>query len=192
MSLSPANGDAGAIAVERTHIVQVESLSPHFSGKLGELPALEIAVRNQGASELFLSPDKISVFSAGQPVRLYSYIELSTRIQKELQQESEEYSGRQAEVFLQSDATRQDPSGALAAITSAKRANKAAANRETRQRQIDEIKGMLVSVGVPPGETGGGIVKLRAEDIRPGKPLRVAVQLDGETYEFVFEVGPGK
>lgn len=196
LSISPAmqpekTGDHELTLIEKENSVMVELLNPTFSDEIDELPTFEVVLENRGAEAFFFSPRNISVYSGDETVRAYSVEELAARIQGETYREAEEYSGQQAEVFLQAEATRLDPSSAMATIPAAKRTNRAAASRESRQKLLREAGDLLSSVRIPPGKTAGGALKLHAEDIQPGQPLRIVVSLQGESYEFTYEVAEG-
>jgi hypothetical protein len=55
-------------------------------------------------------------------------------------------------------------------------------------QQQNDLRRMLQRSTVPPRGTAGGAVKLHAEDIRSGQPLKLVVTVGGEAHEFVFEV----
>ena len=184
------SGNTSTLSLEKSHRVTVELLTPTFSRQLDELPAFNISFQNRAAAAIVFSASNVSVLSGQQAVRAYTPNELVDRIWEESKNKADEYTGQQAEVFLQSASTRQDPSSAMAQLSAAKRANRAAEKRKSRPEQIREAASLIVSMQVRPGEIGGGVVKLHAEDILANEPLRVVISIDRETYEFVFSVGP--
>ncbi|EDY84258.1 hypothetical protein VDG1235_3889 [Verrucomicrobiia bacterium DG1235] len=175
--------------VVQSHGVSVELLAPMFSNEVDELPSFVITLENRGSEGIYFLPEHVRVLSGEQAVHKYTPSELSERIQEESQREAEEYSGQQAEVFLQSDAARQDPSMALATISAAKNANRAAAVREAQEKRLRELSNLIVPVHIEPGRAVRGVLKVDANDILPDTPLRVFLTLEGESYEFVFDVG---
>ena len=50
------------------------------------------------------------------------------------------------------------------------------------------LANLLYPVTIRPGKTEGGLIKLHAEDIAEGKPLRVVVTLGNDVHAFEFDV----
>lgn len=188
----PQTADGGFV-VEKSHRVEVQLLTPLFSTSVKEIPTFRVAFQNRGETAYPFKPSDVAVYSGDHLVRAYLPVELVTRIQEEAARDAEEYTGQQAEVFLGSagmgNSTTSDPSATIAKIEGAKRTNAAAGRHTSQADQIAEVVQLIIPMNVPPGETSSGLVKLHAEEIQPGQPLRVVVTVDGERYEFDFVVG---
>lgn len=173
---------------EAGYAVSVEVMDAKVSNFVEELPTILVKVGNYTDDPVYFGPDRVKVKSGGEPVRIYDSVDLALRIQEKIQKEAEEYTGRQAEVILQSGASQADPSAALANLTAAKRTNRTAASRESRQSTIEEVDKLLKSGQVPQYEWVNGLVKLHFEDLVQGAPLTVTVTVGEESYDFVFDV----
>ncbi|MFP4541479.1 MAG: hypothetical protein ACLFR7_07595 [Opitutales bacterium] len=195
-TLRPAPGQAeaaGDLVVEHTHRVTVRLLTPSYSRETAELPTFALAVENRGDDPVVLDPAKVRAASGTAPVHLYTPVELIAMVRADANREAEAYSGQQAEVYLSGGASPtagQDNSAAIAKIEGAKRTNTAAAEFNVqRDEQMREIASLVIPMSIPPGESGGGLLKLRPEDFQRGEPLRLEVDLEGETYTFIFLPG---
>lgn len=174
--------------VEKTHRVQVRLLTPAYSTRLEELPAFDVSVTNLGAAPLSFGAPDVAVFSGTDTVRIYTASELVDRIQKEADQEAREKASASAEKVLQTRSTNTDPSSAIVKIERDKLMELSAASRATTNARFAELVRSIVPVSISPGGTGGGVIKLHAEDLRRDQPLRIVVTLAGETYEFTYSV----
>lgn len=190
LTITPQFDEVSAMGTseESDYVVSVELVDEKVSNFVDELPAVWVKVENQTNDPVYFGPDSVRVVSGGESVRAYNAVDLALRIQEQIQKESEEYSGQQAEVFLQSGASQADPSSAMASITAAKRANRGAAERESRERTLEEIDKLVKSTQIPQGEWVDGLVKLYFEDLVPESQLTVTVSVGEEEYDFVFDV----
>jgi hypothetical protein len=166
-------------------------LTSVFSNETHQLPTFAVTVANRGTEPVILTRGNLRVFSGDQRVRIYTADQLTTRIDSEAKEKADAYTGRQAEVFLQSDATRVDPSAALANLEAAKRANLAGKNRTGREEQLRALANLLDHVKIAPNASGGGVARLHEPDIQSGKPLKFMVAIDNEIYAFTFDVKGG-
>lgn len=192
----PSNtlGDDPEVMVqEKTHRVSVELLSSTFSRKYDELPTFAIFVENLGERSILLTSGGIKLTSGNQEVPAYSLDEYIQLVDEAVKRESEEYSARQAEIALQGNSAQRTPeisdnSRAIAQISSAKMANNAAARRETA-RIVEGQPAEIISIHqLNSGESKLGLAKFHGEDIQADQPLKLIVRIEGEPYEFDFEV----
>jgi hypothetical protein len=189
---SPAiTADPTLLHLRKTHRVEVRLLTATYSTRTAELPSFEVSVTNDGPTPLSFSARNVAVFSEAKPVGIYTASELIDRIQKEAEKEAHERSGASAEKILQAPSTRNDPSAAIAMIERDKAIDQSAATRAASTAKFAELVKSIVPVSISPGGTGSGIIKLHAEDIRTGQPLRIVVTIANESYEFLFDVGRG-
>lgn len=185
----PIGPDSLVQRVEQTHAVHVRLLHREFSRRTENLPAFEIRVRNRAERPISFTPAHVSADSAGKPVRIYTAAELVRRIEKEAEQEAHEKSGERAEKILQSGSTRGDPSSAIVRIEAAKALDQTVASRASLDKKLAEVARSIVPVSISPGGEGSGVIRLHAEDLSEGAPLRLTVTLGDEVYPFVFDVG---
>lgn len=177
---------SSAVGTARRHQVELALINPDFSSELTALPTFRLSIQNRGAERLDFGPSHIRVFSGDQPVLSYTRDQLRILIQEAIRIEAEAYTGQQAEVFLQADASRVDPSAAMANIEAAKRTNragKAASSYEALQAEVAQLLGPTT---IAPEGSLRALLKLQAGAIVAGQPLRVLISLDGEIYEFRF------
>ncbi len=186
--LSPAatTPEASQAAAARKHQVELTLINPDFSSELTALPTFRLAVQNRGSERLDFGPSHIRVFSGDQPVLSYTRDQLSILIQETIRQEAEAYTGQQAEVFLQADASRVDPSAAMANIEAAKRTNRAGKAASSYEAVQAEAAQLLAPTTIAPEGSLRALLKFQAGSITAGQPLRVLISLDGEIYEFRF------
>ncbi len=179
------------LAAEQNHRVEVELRSDTFSADLGELPTFALTVHNHGPTPLEFGPGHVRVMSHGRTIPLYSRDELTAAIELAARREAEAYTGQQAEVFLQADASRVDPSSALANIEAAKRTNRAGKGRTHHNQQLAEAAQLLIPTTVAAGASITRLVKLHSQDIEAKTPLLLRISVDGEVHEFTFTVSEG-
>lgn len=183
-----AKADRGGFRIEQSHLVAVELVTPTFTAELDQLPTFRVRFENRGSEPLSFAPENVRVSSGEATVRHYTASELIARIQAEAERRAEAYTGQQSEVFLQSASTREDPSSAIAQISSAKRTNRAAEGQKAQVEILRELANLLVPSEVAPGEGVEGLVKLYAEDVGAGEALWLVVAVGNETYAFRFDV----
>lgn len=193
LSLAPSPG-ATALGPDRTvvehrHRVALELRNDSFSSELANVPTFALTVQNRGDDPLELGPGHVRVFSANRAVPAYTRDAFLAAIDEAARREAEAYTGRQAEVYLQADASRVDPSSALANIEAAKRTNRAGKARARYDALRAEASQLLTPTTVSPDSSLMRLIKLDPATIKDGQPLQVLVSVDGEIYEFTVNVG---
>lgn len=186
--------------------------------KPGDPPAMLLVVRNNSPAPFLLAPSSLSVTADGRPVRVYTYEELKTGIDKQASRKSfwnglaagmssmsanspttskttgsytiRDNYGNQAGGDYTATTVTDDP-----AATAARRGeinNQAAATRReiqaTNATQIQGLSSILRENTLAPGAVAGGVVKLHPEDLKDAQAVSITVQAGDEAYEFPLEV----
>ncbi|MDQ8184018.1 hypothetical protein [Pelagicoccus sp. SDUM812002] len=182
-----------AFALEKTHRVSVELLTPTFSRKYDELPTFVVVIDNQGEESILFGTNNVKLRSGSQQVPGYTFDEYVKLVYESAHREADEYGARQAEVTLGSQNGHRneminDNSQAVAKISAAKRTNDAAAKQEAANRIGDGAVEMINFHQINPGKSLEGLVKFHGEKIQADEPLTLIVTIAGEVYEFEFLV----
>lgn len=168
------NGETVLRSMKRNGVV-ISLHTRRFSNHLERLPSLLVGVWNRGKSDWDFSPENITAYSGESRVRVYTYPELAQKIIGAAEGESSS-----AELQMALSGT---------APTPLMRLNATAAATQVSSSQVTMIGGgILRKRTIGPGRFDCGTVKLHAEDIKSGQPLRLLVALDGEVHEFRFDV----
>jgi len=176
--------------------VRVLLVTPKFSNDTDALPTFYVEVRNRGEIGVDFSTENITAYSGESRVRVYTYDELANRIKSEAEAEAAAVAANEASQ-LKNSAMSRAPAGRNMkdnpegwAVTKAQVDAQNGMDRTGWMgvQQQNDLRRMLQRSTVPPGGTAGGAVKLHAEDIRSGQPLKLVVTVGGEAHEFVFEV----
>lgn len=192
-----AMGSDGTQTLVKKHKVSVKSLNYVFSSRVVELPTFDVAFENCGEAVVSFSPDCVKVYSGGQLVKPYTAEELVKKINEASEYEAQEYTARQNESFMSGTtsgsgnanaAGGMDNSGVMAKIDANKRTNQAGMKRFNREDELSQMAALIIPVNLPPETGSHGLVKLHAEYIDKTLPLRLVVSIDGEDYEFVFDI----
>jgi len=176
--------------------VEVEVLTRQFSDQTDALPSFFVAVRNGGEVEVEFSLENITTYSGESRVRVYTVEELEKRVRSEGEAEAAAVAANEAAQLKDAAMSRQTTSRNLKDNPVAWTMTKAQGNARngmdqsgsSRNQQPNDLTGMLMRSTVRPRETVGGTIKLHAEDIRSGQPLRLVVAIGGEVHEFMFDV----
>ncbi len=170
----------------KTHVVSVLPLNKRFSGDVYALPSLHVIVTNGGDKNITLKPADVSARAGDQDVAVPTPLALQDRLDRE----QAAVGGSRTSFPVMRDASqpgelphgyhgergppgpnRPEPFGAL--------------DYKVPKRFVEEA---LEPQMIRPGESGGGRILLKAEDILSGLPLKVVVTVAGEKHEFLFEV----
>lgn len=177
--------------------VKVFLVTPKFKNDTDALPTFYLEIRNRGAIGVDISTENITAYSGESRVRVYTYNELADRIKREAEAEAAAVAASEASQLKGASMSRETTSRNMTenpvpwAVT---RAQNDAQNGMDRigmegDQQLNDPGRMLQRSTVPPRGTVGGTVKLHAEDIRSGQPLRLLATIGGEVHEFRFDVG---
>ncbi len=186
--------------------------------KPGDPPAMLLVVRNNSAAPFLLAPSSLSVTADGRPVRVYTYEELQTGIDKSASRKSfwnglaagmssmsgnsattskttgnytirDDYGNRAGGTYTATTVT--DDPAATAARRAAINNQAAATRREIEFDKVTQLQGLssiLRENTLAPGAMAGGVVKLHPEDLKGAQAVSITVQAGDEAYEFPLEV----
>lgn len=172
-------------------------VTPEFSNATDALPTFYLEIRNRGASGVNFGTENITAYSGESRVRVYTYDELANRIQSEAEAEAAEVAASEASQLKGASMSRQTTSRNMMenpvpwAVGKAQNDARIGTGRieSGGDEQANDPRRMFQRTTVAPSGTVGGTVKLHAEDIRSGQPLRLLVTVGGEVHEFRFNVG---
>ena len=173
----------------KTNSVAVGLLTPKYKADLRDLlpPAFYVAVRNESRGPIEFSIDDIAVSSGGRTVRLITYREYRAEIVGlgEAWLRGVRQAGDRAKMES-SDAEpwREKLIDNAARSMTAEITDRWKVLLDDARRMVDRR-----SYWLKPGEMAGGVVRLNPADVAPHQPLRLAVAIGGETYEFFFDAG---
>jgi len=202
---------------EKTHGVVLRILSTSFSNETRELPALLVGFANGSDHSIDFSTQNISCRSGDRVVKVYTFDELETKIKREAallafalamnsasqsmaaSMPQQTYSsgtvsaygsGGYAHGSYSGYSTTYNPAASAAAQAqiNANTMNMMTAVASSRNIQLNSLSSLLRRNTVSPGEFVSGVVKLHAEDIVAGQPLRLVVSLGSEQHEFIFDI----
>lgn len=201
----------------KSHAVVLRVLSTSFSNETRELPALLVGFANGRDHAIDFSTQNISCRSGDRVVKVYNFEELEKKIKKEaallafalaMNSASQSMaasmpqhtyssgtvsaygSGGFAHGSYSGYSTTYNPAASAAAQAqiNANTMNMMTAVASSRNIQLNSLSSMLRRNTVGPGEFVSGVVKLHAEDIVAGQPLRLVVSLGSENHEFIFDI----
>lgn len=203
---------------QQTNGVVVRVLTPEFTSETNSLPALLIYVSNGTDKSFDFSANDIEVLSGKSRVKVYSYEEMQKRIKRESALLAFALAMNAAGQSMQASmpktsytsgsvnaygaggysyanysgyTTTYNPAAAASAQAqiNANMMNQMSMVATTRSIQLNDTGSFLRRNTVMPGKMAGGVVKLHAQHIKKGKPLRLRVTAGGEAHEFALDVG---
>lgn len=203
---------------QKTNGVVVRVLTGQFSKETHALPAFYVAVSNAGEKEIDFSTANVSALSGKNRVEVYTFEAMEKKIKREaammafaLAMNSASQSmaasmpqtthssgsvyatgtGGSARAVYSGTTTTYNPAAASAAQAqiNAQTMNQMSMVASARDIQLNNLGSMLRRNTLAPGAFAGGVVKLHAEDIQSGEPLKLVVSVGGEPHEFVFDIG---
>lgn len=203
---------------QKTNGVVLRVLTAEFTKETNALPSFYVAISNGGDKEIDFSTTNLAAFSGKERVRVYTFEELQKKINREaammafaLAMNSASQSiaasmpqttyssgsayasgtGGYARATYSGTTTTYNPAAAAAAQAqiNAQTMNQMSMVASARDIQLNNTGSILKRNTVPPDAFAGGVIKLHAEDIRDGQPLKLIVSLGDETHEFVFDIG---
>ena len=198
--------------------VVVRVLTAQFTKETNALPAFYIVVSNGSEKETDFSAANVTAFSGKDRVGVYTFEEMEKKIKREAammafalamnsasqsmaasmpqttQSSGSVYAtgpGGSARAVYSGTTTTYNPAAASAAQAqiNAQTMGQMSVVASARDIQLNNLGSMLRRNTLPPGAFVGGVVKLHAEDIRSGEPLKLVVALAGDSHEFVFDIG---
>ena len=155
----------------------VRLLNEKFADAAERLPEFSIIVKNGGTSPIFFSPDNVTAFSGEQPVTVTAFGELNAKMLREAQIAAGRTTLLGKDVTEDGETSSRDPITMRPPIWDHV--------EPPRESSLDHILG---ASSIVPGDLNGGVVKLNADEIQPGVPLRLVVRVSGEVHEFLFDV----
>jgi hypothetical protein len=183
----------------KENVVELRVERMQFAASVDQLPTFMLTVKNGGRRAFEVSPSKITVLSGKARVRLYTSDELAKAVRDEKTLETrakvsetidsasidaeQHPRGLEASEMAGENTTSTQPSRPARAVLGALRDMKAPV-AEYR----NDAGGIFERWQCLPGMSVAGFLKLHAEDIRSGQPLRFFVRVGGEVHEFDFDV----
>lgn len=202
---------------EKKNSVVVRLLSPEFTIETHSLPSFYVGMVNGMDVAVDFSTENIKAFSGEKSVRVYTYDEIEKRIKREaawtafavaLNGASQSMAASMPQTTQTTGSVTSSGPGGYStgtytgttttynpAATASANARIQANTRDqlesiasSASAQVNNAQAMLRRNTVGIYESTGGIVKLHAEDIKRGRPLRIIVQVGEESHEFLFTV----
>lgn len=176
------------IVSEKAQRVGARLLTPSFSNESTALPAVLVTVENRASAPVPFSTGNVTVFSGTNPVRIYTPAQLAEKIEKESEIDADRAVARDTAQLQSATAARMDASATPMMVQRTQAINQGTAARSAASKQVAVLANLLYPVTIASGATAGGVIKLRAEDIASGQPLRIVVTLGSDVHEFIFDV----
>lgn len=190
---------------EKTHSVAVRIARERGASSAATLPALSVYVTNGGNIPVTLGPENVSaVTGENQPVPVLGRADVASRLRREDQQTATpSYSSSASRSnSIAKDASMpgesgfpkemsnntpvyNDPYPSAASVAPVVRVDRSSVGTINHEGVLSPL---LVRASIPPGQTGGGTIKLDPALVAVGAPVRVTVSVAGERHEFVFTV----
>ncbi|WP_221031826.1 hypothetical protein [Actomonas aquatica] len=184
---TPVQSDA-SLAMTQRHRVSLALERVDFSNETAALPSLVLRVTNLGEERLSLTPGNVRVFAGDRPIPLLTRDAYIARIHEDARRDAEAYTGQQAEVILAADASRHDPSSALANLAAAKRTNRAGKQKLHEAELLSRAYRVLHQLDVAPDATAEALLVLPATELTAGESMQVRIALDEQIYPFDLSV----
>jgi hypothetical protein len=203
---------------EKKNTVIVRLLTSEFSNDTRGFPAFYVAALNGTDQPFDFSPANVKAFSGEATVFVFSYEEMQKRIKHEAAMQAlavalngasqsmaasmpqQTYTsgnaygygnGGYAHANYSGVTTSYNPGATAAANAQINASTQAQMSMvaSARNARLGEMEDMLRRNTLVPGAVSGGVVRLKAPNIKDGKPLRLVVTLGDERHEFVFQAG---
>lgn len=203
----------------KSHEVLVRLVTRRFSSETADLPSFLVVLTNRGKSPIEFSTDNATAECGDKPVKVYTYEKLQKKIKTEAallamsaalsgasqsiaasmpQQTFHSGSayaygsgGNYARANYSGYATTYNPAASSMAVSqiNANTASEIGGIAASRDLALQDTTNMLQRDTVFPGRAAGGVVKLKGDDLKRGKPLKLMVTVAGEQHDFHFDVG---
>ncbi len=193
LSIAPRPGtaapnDPAFVLSEKTQRVGVRLVTTAFTSESASLPAFIVTVENRSDSPLPFAVGNVTVSSGANPVRIYSPTELVDKLAKESEAAAASAAAQDTAQIQATNTARLDPSATMMMVQRRQALNEGTAAQTAAGKRAGVLANLLYPVTIRPGKTEGGLIKLHAEDIAEGKPLRVVVTLGNDVHAFEFDV----
>ena len=198
--------------------VSVRLLSERIANDPAMLPEVLVVFVNSSGAVIDFSTENITAKTGGKAVRVYTYETLRKHIETRaamlalagaLNGASQSIaasvpqtsystgtvsaygSGGYASGTYTARTTTYNPAATAAAISTinANTSNNIRNIAASRDAALSDTSSMLRRNTVMPGNAAGGVVKLYAQDLRPGKTLILTITVSGESHDFYFDIG---
>lgn len=171
--------------------VAVRPLTPRFSSEGYAMPSFSVLVTNTESQNLTLAPSDIEAWSGLMPVRILTPTVLQYRHAQEVAATIRQASFPATDASQSAERLMSYPTDSTGVVREIRHSTDPAIEplavppRPPPARLLTEA---LHRQTIPPGEVGGGRVTLEPTDITTGEPLKIIVNLRGETHTFIFSV----